>query len=61
MSRALFYFTFKNPKIGNPGNPPSIRPELIGKLTLGGLKEALEERGASGVSHKLTELAASLH
>jgi hypothetical protein len=21
-SRALFYFTFKNPKIGDPGNPP---------------------------------------
>jgi len=27
-SRALFYFSFKNPKIGYPGNPSSMRPEL---------------------------------
>ena len=27
-SRALFYFSFRNPAIGNPGNPASIRPDL---------------------------------
>ena len=33
-SRALFYFSFKNPKVGYPGNPASIRRE-IGDAHLG--------------------------
>jgi ectoine hydroxylase-related dioxygenase (phytanoyl-CoA dioxygenase family) len=31
-SRALFYVSFKRPNISYTGNPPSIRPELQGKL-----------------------------
>jgi len=42
ISRALFYFSFKNPKLGFPGNPPSIRPELQDKLTLKTLQSQLE-------------------
>ncbi|KAL7471777.1 hypothetical protein ACHAXS_012230 [Conticribra weissflogii] len=42
-SRALFYFSFKNPEVGYTGNPASIRPE-IGRamVTLGELMEDLE-------------------
>ncbi|KAL7561808.1 hypothetical protein ACA910_013344 [Epithemia clementina (nom. ined.)] len=42
-SRALFYFSFKNPNIGYPGNPASIRQELTGpnQLTLKEMKEDL--------------------
>jgi len=40
--RALFYFSFKNPDIGYPGNPASIRPELAGRLTLSVLQKELE-------------------
>lgn len=27
-NRAIFYFSFRNPNIRNPGNPPSIRRDL---------------------------------
>jgi hypothetical protein len=42
-SRALFYFSFKNPKVGRyTGNPASIRKELgDAKVTLGSLMEDL--------------------
>mmetsp|Transcript_17967 Transcript_17967/g.36861 ORF Transcript_17967/g.36861 Transcript_17967/m.36861 type:complete len:373 (+) Transcript_17967:142-1260(+) len=41
-SRALFYFSFKNAKIGYPGNPASIRPELGSKYTLPTLEAELK-------------------
>lgn len=41
-SRALFYFSFKNPKIGYPGNPASIRPELSSKYTITTLEKDLK-------------------
>lgn len=41
-SRSLFYFSFKNPKVGYPGNPASIRPENVGKFTLESLTKELE-------------------
>ena len=40
-SRALFYLSFKNPVMGYPGNPASIRKELIGQLTLKDLTDDL--------------------
>jgi len=40
-SRALFYFSFKNSKIGYPGNPASIRPELGSKYTITTLEKEL--------------------
>jgi len=46
-SRALFYFTWKNPKVGYPGNPGSIRKELIGKITLKDVTDDLK-RYATG-------------
>jgi ectoine hydroxylase-related dioxygenase (phytanoyl-CoA dioxygenase family) len=44
-SRALFYFTFKNPKIGFPGNPGSIRREYISKFTLATLETEMKRYG----------------
>jgi ectoine hydroxylase-related dioxygenase (phytanoyl-CoA dioxygenase family) len=41
-SRALFYFSFKKPTVGYPGNPGSIRPELVNQLTLGVLMKDLK-------------------
>ena len=41
-SRALFYMSFKNPKIGYPGNPASIRKELTGQNELT-LKELVDD------------------
>jgi ectoine hydroxylase-related dioxygenase (phytanoyl-CoA dioxygenase family) len=41
-SRALFYFSFKNSKIGYPGNPGSIRPELGSKYTITTLEKDLK-------------------
>lgn len=43
-SRALFYFSFKNSKIGYPGNPASIRPELSSKYTITTLEKELKDR-----------------
>ena len=43
-SRALFYFSFKNPKIGYPGNPGSIRKELASQsLTLKDITDDLKK------------------
>lgn len=42
-SRALFYFSFKNSKIGYPGNPASIRPELSSKYTITTLEKELKD------------------
>ncbi|GFH44644.1 hypothetical protein CTEN210_01118 [Chaetoceros tenuissimus] len=45
MSRALFYFSFKCPKVGNPGNPASIRREIGGAmLSLKDIANDLESR-----------------
>jgi len=47
-SRALFYFSFKNPEVGYTGNPASIRLEFSAEnIPLGALMEDLElfERG----------------
>lgn len=50
--RALFYMTFKHPDVGDPGNPPSIRPCYAG----GGL--ALRDlRGGAGLAKKVGALA----
>jgi ectoine hydroxylase-related dioxygenase (phytanoyl-CoA dioxygenase family) len=59
-SRALFYFTFKNPKLANAGNPGSIRPELVNKLTLQDLRRELALLEEKGSSPMLSELAATL-
>ena len=59
-SRALFYFTFKNPKLTNAGNPGSIRPELVNKLTLGDLRKELDLLEEKGSSAMIEELAATL-
>lgn len=40
-SRALMYCSFQNPNILNPGNPGSIRSDLIGKWTLSHLSKEL--------------------
>ena len=58
--RALFYFSFKNPKIGNPGNPGSIRPELVSKLPLSVLCEELESYSKGKGCPELDALAATL-
>jgi ectoine hydroxylase-related dioxygenase (phytanoyl-CoA dioxygenase family) len=49
-SRALFYFSFKNPKIGYPGNPASIRRNL-GEANIG-LDQLLQELKISFKSSK---------
>lgn len=46
-SRALFYFSFKNPKVGYPGNPASIRRE-IGDANLGLQQLYQELEGCKG-------------
>jgi ectoine hydroxylase-related dioxygenase (phytanoyl-CoA dioxygenase family) len=40
--RALFYCSFKNPTVGYPGNPGSIRRELLSKYTLATLIDDLK-------------------
>ena len=41
-SRALFYFSFKDKKVGYPGNPASIRPEIErAMITMEDLEEDL--------------------
>jgi ectoine hydroxylase-related dioxygenase (phytanoyl-CoA dioxygenase family) len=59
-SRALFYFSFKNPKIGYPGNPGSIRPELVSKLSLNALCNELEQYVKGEPCPQLEALAATL-
>lgn len=58
-SRALFYFSFKNSKIGYAGNPPSIRKELINQLTLQDLESDLTLFSMGKGSPQLDMLAAS--
>lgn len=59
-TRAIFYCSFKNPKVGYPGNPGSIRPELVSKLTLDVLCKDLEGYSKGKGCPKLEELAATL-
>jgi ectoine hydroxylase-related dioxygenase (phytanoyl-CoA dioxygenase family) len=40
-SRAIFYFSFKNHKVANAGNPGSIRMEYISKFALSELEKEL--------------------
>jgi ectoine hydroxylase-related dioxygenase (phytanoyl-CoA dioxygenase family) len=60
-SRALFYFSFKNPKVGYPGNPASIRKE-IGDANLGLQQLSLELEQCKGKKNSaaLAALAATL-
>lgn len=58
--RAIFYFSFKNPKIGYPGNPSSMRPELAGKLTLSKLQKELESFNKGKGCSELEALAATM-
>jgi|UPI000581AF7B ectoine hydroxylase-related dioxygenase (phytanoyl-CoA dioxygenase family) len=44
-SRALFYFSFKNPSMGYPGNPGSIRREYISKFRLADLQKEMKAYG----------------
>jgi hypothetical protein len=56
-SRALFYITFKNPKVVYAGNPGSLRPEMIGAFTLSTLRSELaQESKKAGSSEKLQAL-----
>jgi ectoine hydroxylase-related dioxygenase (phytanoyl-CoA dioxygenase family) len=59
--RALFYFSFKNPKVGYPGNPASIRKE-IGDANLGLEQLSLELDQCKGKKNSaaLAGLAAKL-
>jgi ectoine hydroxylase-related dioxygenase (phytanoyl-CoA dioxygenase family) len=58
--RALFYFSFKNPKVGSAGNPGSIRPELVGKISLNNMCKDLEGYQKGGTCPQLEALAATL-
>ncbi|KAJ1462348.1 hypothetical protein M885DRAFT_431349 [Pelagophyceae sp. CCMP2097] len=55
--RVLFYFTFRNPKIDDPGNPPSLRRNLANKFTLAGMRKALS--GGRGAPAAFTAAPAS--
>jgi ectoine hydroxylase-related dioxygenase (phytanoyl-CoA dioxygenase family) len=59
-TRALFYFSFKNAKIGYPGNPASIRPELANKLRLKSLTKELDSVESGKGSKQLDSLAVML-
>mmetsp|Transcript_26201 Transcript_26201/g.40186 ORF Transcript_26201/g.40186 Transcript_26201/m.40186 type:complete len:396 (-) Transcript_26201:2111-3298(-) len=59
--RALFYFSFKNPKIGYPGNPSSMRPELqSANLELSTLIKELESFNRGKGCKQLDALAAEM-
>jgi uncharacterized membrane protein YgcG len=52
-SRALFYFSFRNPLIDDPGNPPSIRAGLgRARLRLSELRRALAAKAAAGTPRR---------
>ena len=56
-SRALFYFSFKNPEVGYPGNPASIRAELgSANVKLGDLVDDLERWSKGKGSQLIDEL-----
>jgi hypothetical protein len=38
----LFYFSFRNPTVTNPGNPGSIRRDMIDQWTLSRLVDELQ-------------------
>mmetsp|Transcript_31582 Transcript_31582/g.46610 ORF Transcript_31582/g.46610 Transcript_31582/m.46610 type:complete len:383 (+) Transcript_31582:67-1215(+) len=60
-SRALFYFSFKNPQVGYPGNPASIRSELgSAEVTLKALEEDLEMRSRENKQPLIDQLAATM-
>jgi hypothetical protein len=57
-SRALFYFSFRNPAIGDPGNPPSVRPDVgRAQLRLSELREALAQARAQSQSPREAKAA----
>ena len=54
-SRALFYFSFKDKKVGYPGNPASIRPEIGGaQVTMEDLEDDLASY-SKGKGHPLID------
>lgn len=56
-SRALFYFSFKNPEVVYPGNPASIRPELASaNISLGDLMDDLQLFSKGKGSQLITRL-----
>ncbi len=60
-SRALFYFSFKNPQVGYPGNPASIRSELgAANVSFKSLEDDLESRSNGKGQPLIDRLAASL-
>ena len=60
-SRALFYFSFKNPEVGYPGNPASIRQELANaNVSLGALMEDLQLFGKGKGSPFIDRLASQM-
>ena len=60
-SRALFYFSFKNPEVGYPGNPASIRQELANaNVSLGSLMEDLQSFGKGKGSPFIDRLASQM-
>lgn len=60
-SRALFYFSFKNPEVGYPGNPASIRPELgAAKVSFKALEEDLESRSKGTGQPLIDRIAATM-
>mmetsp|Transcript_25851 Transcript_25851/g.34412 ORF Transcript_25851/g.34412 Transcript_25851/m.34412 type:complete len:405 (+) Transcript_25851:105-1319(+) len=59
--RALFYFSFKNPKVGYPGNPASIRTEIgAAQLTMEQLEGDLESYEKGKGSPLFDEIASKL-
>lgn len=60
-SRALFYFSFKNPEVGYPGNPASIRSELgSAEVTLKALEKDLEMRSNENKQPLIDQLAVTM-
>ena len=56
-TRALFYFSFRNPKVAYPGNPASIRSNLLkAGIKIGDLADALSKQSAGEKSPYLTAL-----
>jgi len=61
VSRALFYFSFKNPAVGYPGNPASIRRELgDANVPLGELMKDLESFGKGKGSPLIDQLGSRM-
>jgi ectoine hydroxylase-related dioxygenase (phytanoyl-CoA dioxygenase family) len=60
-SRALFYFSFKDPQVGYPGNPASIRQELASaNVSLGALIEDLTSFGKGKGSPLIDRLGSQM-